>query len=110
MVQVLWCRYQLAVDGKRYNELLLKAEVFTALYEEIERVLPSLEYCLAPRKKKQSVGASALRSAVDYEEPTPVKTPEELNEHAKIVYEWLDRNKKSAYLLCPIYNIFFFDD
>jgi len=94
----LWCKYQLTPECKQYNELLLQPHICTALYEEIDRILPSLEYCLAPKKKKQSEGASVLRSAVAYDEPTEEKSPEKLNEHAKTLYDWLDKAKKSAYL------------
>ena len=89
----------MTADAKKYNELLLQPGICSALYEEIDRILPSLEYCLAPKKKKQSEGASVLRSAVAYDEPTKQKVPEQLNEHAKTLYDWLDRSKKSAYLL-----------
>ena len=103
----MWCKYQLSAEGKKYNETLLKPEVLKALYAEIDSVLPSLQYGFAPKKKKQSEGASVLRSAVAYEDPVPLKTPDQLNTHAKTLYEWLDNTKKSAYLLCPCCNNWF---
>ena len=44
------------------NKFLLQMDRFNEVYAEIDSVLPSLEYCLAPKKQGEKKGA--LRSAV----------------------------------------------
>ena len=64
MSLLTFCQYQLSVVGKQQNNLILKPEVCNELYTEIVKVLPSLEYCLAPKKNKEASGGSSLRSQV----------------------------------------------
>ena len=62
------------------------------LYAEIDRVLPSLEYCLAPKKIAEKTGASALRAAeVSASDTAQLSTRDSavLDSHAKILYEWV---------------------
>ena len=74
------------------SQALMEVSKCQELYAEIDRILPSLEYCLAPKKYTAKAGSGALRSA-----PAPAdaevsakKDESELDRHAKIVYEWLD--------------------
>ncbi len=46
-------KYQVSVVGKQHNNLILKPEVCKELYAEIEKVLSSLEYRLAPKKLRR---------------------------------------------------------
>ena len=58
------------------------------LCAKIDRILPSISFCLAPRKGKEKTDANLLRSACT---GTVVQKPKsELEEHAKFLCEWLD--------------------
>jgi hypothetical protein len=50
----------------------LKEELFKEFYDEIERIMPALTYCLAPRKIAEKTGASALRQGVSTSAEQPV--------------------------------------
>ena len=91
-----FCQYQVSEDGKKHNLLILRDNVYTELYAEIARVMPSLEYCLAPKKTKEASGASALRSQVSTVENKSDRVPDELDKHAKVLYEWLDKDDRSG--------------
>ena len=87
-----YCQYQQDPVVRRQNGALLAEARLKELYEEIDKVLPSLEYCLAPRKIKEKKGAGNLRSSgVEGNFPLAPQKPEtELDKHAKVLYEWLD--------------------
>ena len=66
------------------------------LYAEIDTILPSLQYCLAPQKAKVSkAGSSSLRSGIRESSDQAQKETSQLDVHAKILYEWLDKSKVS---------------
>ena len=93
---LLFCRYQMDPAVKKQNEGLLNADKCKEVYTEIERIMPSLEYCLAPKKVCEKTGAASLRSSVSvFEEPGMSKDPAMLDQHAKTLYEWLDTAKVS---------------
>ena len=70
--------------------------MYKDLYVEIAKILPSLTYCLAPKKAFEKGGSSLLRaSAVDNAVATVSKSEPDLDKHAKTVYDWLDKNKPS---------------
>ncbi len=54
------CLLQAAAIG----DFLVFPDKVTCLYHEIDRTLPSLEYCLVSRKSAPKSGSSALRSGV----------------------------------------------
>ena len=68
---------------------------YDELYAEIAKILPSLEYCLAPKKVSEKSGAASLRSTAQVSEGFKQKDPKDLKVHAKAVYEWLDTTKVS---------------
>ena len=86
-----FCKYQLDVCIKSQNESLLQADKCRVLYAEIGRILPAIEYCLAPKKESEKSGVSSLRSSgID---PPAVSTSKDegmLDQNAKILYDWLD--------------------
>ena len=45
---------QIYPETKKHNEYIMKESLVTELYVEIDRILPSVTYCLAPQKKKQT--------------------------------------------------------
>ena len=51
---VLYCKYQKEDTVKRQNEGILNETKCKELYDEIDKVLPSLEYCLAPKKVSET--------------------------------------------------------
>ena len=59
-----YCKYQQEDKQKDFNKKILKDDLFKQFYEEIDRLVPSLTYCLAPRKIAEKTGASALRQGV----------------------------------------------
>ena len=80
----------------RQNEVLLNPEKYKELYAEIHNILPSVEYCLAPRKTAEKAGAASLRSSVSVTEDTKEqKDPGMLDTHGKKLYEWLDTSRVS---------------
>jgi len=91
----VYMEYQNKPEVKQYNEFILKPELVTAFYEEIDRILPSITYCLAPRKFAAKEGAANLRSSAPESVSFEAKDPTELSKHGKILYEWLDRGKVS---------------
>ena len=97
---VEFCRYQKTEKVKKQNEYIMKAQVFQELYEEIDKVLPALEYCLAPKKIQQKKkGASMLRSGEQSgsigEASGAAKTPEQLDTYAEQLFNWLAREQVS---------------
>jgi hypothetical protein len=92
----MFCKYQQSAKVREQNAYLLKESMLKELYSEIDDVLPSLEYCLAPRKTTAKQGAASLRSsAYAADAPVSTKTPELLDKHAKRLYELLDTSKVS---------------
>ena len=81
---------------KSINEYMLSEEVCTGFYLEANRILPSLKYCLAPKKNK-AAPANVLRCG----NPTQTgsmeaeKNPAELERHAKLLYAWLNMSTLS---------------
>ncbi len=90
-VQIAFCKYQQAAEARKQNDFLMLPDKLKCLYDEIDRILPSLEYCLAPKKSSPKSGSSALRGGVAVSETSSsAKDPSELDRHAKILYDWLD--------------------
>ena len=50
---VEYCQYQRMEQTKKENEKVLKPELYTKVYEEIDKVLGSLEVVYAEKKKKR---------------------------------------------------------
>ena len=75
---------------RRQNEYIWKEGISKEFYEEVDRIKPSVAYCLAPKKVSEKTGASSLRAAVSVGAPSgDNKSPEQIGKHAKILYEWL---------------------
>jgi len=87
----LFCEYQKEPAVKVKNEALLLQSMCTEIYAEIDLILPSLTYCLAPKKAFEKKGASSLRAS-GIEESTPIvgKSETELDVHAAALYNWFD--------------------
>ncbi len=86
-----FCMYQQMPSTKQQNEAIMNTNMAKELYAEIDRILPSISFCLAPRKGKEKTGANLLRSACVENSGTVVQKPKsELEKHAKFLYEWLD--------------------
>ena len=91
---VLYCKYQKEATVKKQNESILNDTKCKELYEEIDKVLPSLEYCLAPKKVSEKRGSSSLRSSADVS-ISENKPDNELSKHAKILYDWVSIERPS---------------
>ena len=93
--QVLYCEHQNITQVKDMNKQILLQEVFAGFYEEIDTLLPALKYCLAPIKEKKKEGSAMLRSGSMSTPQDTSRNHTALDTQAKIVYEWLDKKKKS---------------
>ena len=91
----VFLEYQNKAEVKLYNEFVMKPELFKAFYEELERILPSITYCLPPRKAAVREGAANLRSSAPDSVSFEAKDPMVLANHGKILFEWLDRGQVS---------------
>jgi hypothetical protein len=82
-----FCQYQKQSTTQMQNESILKDKMCKEVYAEIDKILPALVYCLAPKKAGVKSGASALRASAMVSEPGAQtgaeKTPEALEEHSK---------------------------
>ena len=79
----------------------LLEKVCEELYEELDRMIPVLQYLLAPQlSRKTKDGMSALRQGVAAM-PTPQqkKDPEELDAKAKMLVEWFAMPKSKIRML-----------
>ena len=84
--------YQQQPSVKDSNQSMLSNERFEQVYGEMDRIFPSIEYCLAAKKvKKKQPGVSNLRSAAPSEQGVSSiqVSATELNKHAKVLYEWV---------------------
>ena len=91
-----FCEYQKDPSVQAANTAVLNPKMYEEFYKEIDTILPSLQYCLAPKKQYEKKGAAALRaSGMDAAVLADKKTETELDQHAKKLYEWLDKNKLS---------------
>ena len=88
-----FCQFQNLAKTKGQNQSIMEKTKFDELYVEIGELFPALEYCLAPKKQGQAKsGAAALRAAASVSEPgqaSAEKTPEDLDKHAKSLYDWV---------------------
>ncbi len=78
-VQIAFCQQQKSASQRQKNAFVMLPDKLACLYDEIDRILPSLEYCLAPKKASPKTGSSALRSGVaDTETSSSAKEPSDL--------------------------------
>ena len=93
---ILFCKHQRDPKVKGHNQTVLKESLCQEVYDEIDRVLPSMEYCLAPKKAYVKTGSAALRASGTMEAAPPTgKSDTELDRHAAVLYDWLDTQKVS---------------
>ena len=97
---VEFCRYQKRPEVKSENEKIMAPVMFKRLYDEIVKMLPHLEVCLAPKKAKKKEGAAALRGGVPSSSANSgggaeAATKEKLLASSKEVWEWLSYDSKS---------------
>ena len=91
-----FCEYQKDPSVQAANTAVLNPKMYEEFYKEIDTILPSLQYCLAPKKQYEKKGAAALRaSGMDAAVLPDKKTESELDQHAKNLYEWLDKSRLS---------------
>ena len=65
-------------------------------YKDIGMILPSVQYCLAPKKVAYSFEAASLRRvAFPAQAPVSAKDPQELERHAEVLYNFVDPSKVS---------------
>ena len=91
-----FCEYQKDPSVLAANKAVLNPKMYEEFYKEIESILPSLQYCLAPKKQFEKKGAAALRaSGMEAAVLAEKKSGSDLDQHAKKLYEWLDKSKPS---------------
>ena len=87
--------YQSSSMGQKMNSFIIKEDVLKEFEKEIAFLMPSVKYCLAPKKVGKKAGAATLRSQTVSAQPVSDKTDEMLDKHAKVVFDWLDLKKPS---------------
>jgi len=87
-VLVEYVKYQKTEGMMKQNQFILKDEIYTQLYKEIDMIFEAAVYCLAGKKQFNKKGASGLRTAVSFDQ-TAKKSTETLNKHAQILYKWM---------------------
>ena len=91
-----YMKYQVEETNKKRNQMILSESIFTQVYAEIDQILPSVSFCLAPRKYTEKKGANLLRSsATGNPGAVSSRSRADLQRHAKILYDWLDPAKVS---------------
>ena len=91
-----FCEYQKTDSVTKQNRYIMQDKIQQELYEDIDAILPALEYCLAPKKVMEKKGASMLRSPGNQSiAASGAKDTQELNKYAKDLYEWMDVKKAS---------------
>ena len=91
-----FCEYQKDPSVQAANKAVMNSKMYEEFYKEIESILPSLQYCLAPKKLSEKKGAAALRaSGMDAAVQADGKTEPDLDQHAKKVYDGLDKSTLS---------------
>ena len=76
-------------NKKDMNKLLLKAEIYEELYNEIDMIYDCAVYCLAGKKSYVKKGASGLRSGVSFGEQEETKTDNNMKDNAEKLYRWM---------------------
>ena len=95
---VEYLKYQKTEGVRAQNQFILKEEIFTQLYAEIEQVFESATYCLAGKKKYAKKGSSSLRTAVSFD-PSDKKEAEKLRAYASNLYNWIKLPKSRLRML-----------
>ena len=95
--------YQQSEEGKLRNSIL-KDEHYDELYAEIDRMLPYLKNCLAPKKVAKKTGAQSLRSGIDSAGPAASMDEAKIKAAASHVYDWLDHKKPSKVRMLATYQ------
>ena len=95
---VEYLKYQQTDTMKLQNKFILKEEIFTQLYAEIEAVFESATYCLAGKKKYSKKGSSSLRTAVSFESQDK-KEEGKLRAYAANLYNWVKQPKSRLRML-----------
>ena len=91
----LYCEYQKTAEVMKQNKAILKETMYDKVYGEIEKILPHLEYCLAPKKEYTKKGGSALRSSGLNTGVSEKKTDGMLDTAAEALHKWLQTSETS---------------
>ena len=93
---LVFCEYQMKKSVNEQNKFIMNEILYDELYAEITRIMPSLQYCLAPKKVSEKSGAASLRSNAQQVSTGSAKKDEEgLDKHGKVLWDWLDVDLKS---------------
>jgi hypothetical protein len=98
-VLVEYLKYQKTEGMRKQNEFILKEEIYTQLYKEIDLIFQAAEYCLAGKKQFNKKGAAGLRSAVSFDTPTATRSVEQLKAYTQILYTWITSSKSRLRML-----------
>ena len=83
---VEYLKYQKSEGVRAQNRFILKEEIYTQLYREIDMVFDAAVYCLAGKKQYVKKGVSGLRNAVSFD-PSVRKEDEKLRAYARNLYQ-----------------------
>ena len=90
-----FCEHQQEISVRAQNEALFKDQMCQEIYAEIDHILPSLNYCLAPKKESEKKGSSTLRASSMQTAVKSTKSDTDLDKHAAQIYTWLETGKPS---------------
>ena len=85
-VLVEYLKYQKTDGAMKQNKFILKNDIYTQPYKEIDMIFDAAVYCLAGEKQYNKKGASGLRNAVSFDS-TAKKSAELLRGHANSLYK-----------------------
>ena len=100
MLQTLveYLKYQKSEGVRAQNRFILKEEIYTQLYREIDMIFDAAVYCLAGKKQYVKKGVSGLRTAVSFD-PSVKKEEEKLRAYAQNLYQWITLPKSRLRML-----------
>ena len=93
-----YLKYQKTDGIKKQNKFILKDEIYTQLYKEIDMIFDAAVYCLAGEKQYVKKGVSGLRTAVSFD-PSVKKEEEKLRAYAQNLYQWITLPKSRLRML-----------
>ena len=87
-VLVEYLKYQKTESIMKQNQFILKDEIYTQLYREIDMIYDAAVFCLAGKKGYLKRGAGCLRTSVSFDQVAQ-KEPDKLKTYAQILYKWI---------------------
>ena len=99
-ILVDFCQYQTMPEIKAQNQVIMKEAMYLQLNAEVDEMLPVFKALLAPRKARESSGASALRTGIKSDQPASKYSDQTaLKQHAERLYRWIKQQQSRIRML-----------